>query len=270
MKSPGRQALVYGTLTLGLVFSVGPLVWMLLTAFSDPAALAESPPRVGVPSLENFLVLLKSGRLLRWTVNSFVVAGAITLAQTLLNSLAAFGFSAGRFRGREALFMAVLAGMMVPGQIVMLPLFLFLSKWRMIDTLWAVILPTMAAPFGIYMVRQYMDTIPRSLVEAARMDGATEWDIYWRIYAPLCKPILATSGIFIFIAQWNSFLWPLVTLNTEANYTLTVGLATLQDQQVQDYGLLMAGATLAALPMVVVFLLFSRQLLEGMRSGAVK
>jgi len=128
----------------------------------------------------------------------------------------------------------------------------------------------MASPFGIYMVRQYMDSIPVQLLEAARMDGATEWEIYWKVVAPLSKPILATSGIFIFIAQWNSFLWPLITLNTESHYTLTVGLATLQDQQVQDYGLLMAGATLAALPMVAVFLLFSKHLLEGMRGGAIK
>jgi len=257
-------------LSAGLILSVGPLLWMLLTAFSDPAALAESPPRIGSPSLENFTPLLRGGRILIWTLNSFIVAGAITLAQTLFNSLAAFGFSAGRFKGREALFLAVLAGMMVPGQIVMLPLFLFLAKWNLIDSLWAVILPTMASPFGIYMVRQYMDSIPVQLLEAARMDGATEWEIYWKVVAPLSKPILATSGIFIFIAQWNSFLWPLITLNTESHYTLTVGLATLQDQQVQDYGLLMAGATLAALPMVAVFLLFSKHLLEGMRGGAIK
>jgi multiple sugar transport system permease protein len=160
--------------------------------------------------------------------------------------------------------------MMVPGQIVMLPLFLFMSKWNLIDSLWAVILPAMAAPFGIYMVRQYMDSIPNTLAQAAQMDGATDFQIFRHIYFPLSMPILATSGIFIFITQWNSFLWPLVTLNTEKFYTLTVGLSTLQDQQLMDYGLLMAGATLAAVPMVLVFIFFSRYMLEGMRQGAIK
>ncbi len=232
--------------------------------------MAESPPEYGIWSLENFKILISAGSIVRWAINSLIVAGAVTLAQTFFNSLAAFGFAAGKFKGREGLFMLLLASMMVPGQIVMLPLFLFMSKWHLTDSLWAVILPAMAAPFGIYMIRQYMDAIPKSLAQAAQIDGATDWQIYCKIYAPLSKPIIATSGIFIFITQWNSFLWPLITLNSEANYTLTVGLSTLQDQQLMDYGLLMAGATIAAIPMIAVFLFFSRYLLEGMRGGAVK
>jgi multiple sugar transport system permease protein len=259
-----------GVLILGLIPTAGPLVWMVFTAFIDPESLAANPPRYDTFSLENFSVLLSSGSILRWTINSFLIAAAVTASQTMFNALAAFGFSAGRFKGREPLFWVLLAAMMVPGQIVMLPLFLFMSKWNLIDSLWAVILPAMAAPFGIYMVRQYMDSIPNSLSQAAQMDGATDFQIFRHIYFPLSMPILATSGIFIFISQWNSFLWPLVTLNTEKFYTLTVGLSTLQDQQLMDYGLLMAGATMAAVPMVLVFIIFSRYMLEGMRQGAIK
>ncbi|MEW6712232.1 MAG: carbohydrate ABC transporter permease [Candidatus Riflebacteria bacterium] len=257
-------------LVLGLIPTAGPLIWMVFTAFVSSDALSASPPRYDSFSLENFQVLLSAGSILRWSVNSFLIAAAVTISQTIFNSLAAFGFSAGRFRGREKLFWVLLAAMMVPGQIVMLPMFLFMSKWNLIDSLWAVILPAMAAPFGIYMVRQYMDSIPPSLAQAAMMDGASDFQIFRHIYFPLSMPILATSGIFIFIAEWNSFLWPLVTLNTEKFYTLTVGLSTLQDQQLMDFGLLMAGATLAAVPMVLVFLFFSRYMLEGMRQGAVK
>jgi len=259
-----------GVLTVGLVLTLGPLAWMLVTAFTDPAALEQSPPAYGVWSLENFRLLLSGGRMFRWTLNSLVISAVITAGQLLFNALAAFSFSVGRFRGRELMFWLVLAAMMVPGQIVMLPLFLFLARWGLIDSLWAVILPSLAAPFGIFMIRQYMDSIPRQLQEAARMDGAGEYEIFRHIYLPLSAPIMATSGIFIFIAQWNSFLWPLITLNSEASYTLPVGLATMQDQQIMDYGLLMAGATFAALPMVLVFMLFSKHLLEGMRSGAVQ
>lgn len=261
---------IYISLAGGLVLTVGPLVWMLITAFTDPAVFAREA-KVGFgPSLENFRLLFSDGRILHWAFNSFLTAGVITFGQLGLNAMAAFGFSVGRFRGREALFFLILAGMMVPGLIVMLPLFLMMAKWNLVDSLWAVILPGLAAPFGIYMIRQYMDSIPRELVEAARMDGASEWLIFSRIYLPLSQPIMATSGIFIFIANWNSFLWPLVTLNSNHQYTLSVGLKLMQDQQVMEYGMLMAGATVSALPMVAVFVFFSRYLLEGMRGGSIK
>lgn len=257
-------------LSAGLILTCGPLVWMLITAFTSPEDLSATPPRYGNFSLENFKLLLGAGNILRWSLNSFLVAAAITIAQTIFNSLAAFGFSVGKFKGRESLFMVLLAAMMVPGQIVMLPLFLFMAKWGLVDSLWSVILPSMAAPFGVYMIRQYMDSIPIQLCEAARIDGASEYQLFTKVYFPLSKPILATAGIFTFITEWNAFLWPLITLNTEKFYTLTVGLSTLQDQQIMDYGLLMAGATLSAVPMVAVFIFFSKYMLEGMRKGAIQ
>lgn len=271
MNSTSKSSIwVHILLWLGLFFTAGPLLWMLLTAFTSPEALNAIPPKYGSFSLANFRALLSTGHILRWSLNSLFVAGAVTLAQTIFNSLAAFGFAAGNFKGKEMLFMVLLAAMMVPGQIVMLPLFLFMSKWNLIDSLWAVIMPSMAAPFGIYLIRQYMDAIPLQLAQAAEIDGATEYEIFRHIYLPLSKPILATSGIFVFITQWNAFLWPLIILNTDRHYTLTVGLSTLQEQQLLDYGLLMAGATIAAVPMVAVFLIFSRHMLEGMRKGAIK
>ncbi len=257
-------------LSLGLILTCGPLIFMLITAFTSQEALSSTPPRYNDFSLENFKLLLNAGHILRWSLNSFVVAASITIAQTLFNSLAAFGFSVGKFKGKEALFMLLLAAMMVPGQIVMLPLFLFMAKYGLLDSLWSVILPSMAAPFGIFMVRQYMDSIPVQLCDAARIDGASEYQLYSKIYFPLSKPILATSAIFIFITEWNAFLWPLVTLNSEKYYTLSVGLSTLQDQQAMDYGLLMAGATISAIPMVIIFLFFSKYMLEGMRKGAIQ
>lgn len=260
--------LTYFCLWAGLLLTVGPLLWMLITAFTSTSLAAGS----GKDSFtsENFKILLSAGNIVRWSLNSFFVAAAVTIAQTLFNSLAAFGFSVGKFRGRNFLFMIILAAMMVPGQIVMLPLFLLMASWGLADNLLSLILPALSAPFGIYMVRQYMDSIPKQMVEAARIDGAGEYQIFAKIYFPLSLPILATSGIFIFITQWNAFLWPLIMMNTEKYYTLTVGLSTMQEQQIMDYGLLMAGATLAAVPMVFVFMFFSRYMLEGMQKGAVQ
>lgn len=260
------EKLSIAILSIGLIFNLGPLVWMLVSA------LFESDPKTGVwqLTLENFSTVLSAGNILRWSLNSFFVAGSVTLSQIVFNSLAAYGFSVGRFKGRNFLFMVMLAAMMVPGQIVMLPLFLFMARWNLVNTLWSVILPVLSAPFGVYMVRQYMDSIPIQLAEAARIDGANELTIFRKIYFPLSLPILATSGILIFITEWNAFLWPLITLNNEKFYTLTVGLATMQEQQVTDYGLLMAGATLSAIPMVGIFMFFSKYMLEGMRKGAIQ
>ena len=174
-------------LSLGLIATCGPLIFMLITAFTSQEALSSTPPRYNDFSLENFKMLLGAGHILRWSLNSFFVAASITLAQTFFNSLAAFGFSVGKFKGRESLFMLLLAAMMVPGQIVMLPLFLFMAKWGLVDSLWSVILPSMAAPFGIYMIRQYMDSIPVQMCEAARIDGASEYQLLSNIYFPLSK-----------------------------------------------------------------------------------
>lgn len=262
--------MIWAVLIFGLVFTAGPLIWMLITAFTPPEDLSANPPVYGNFSIENFKDIFASQAILLWCFNSLFVAGAVTIAQTIFNSLAAFGFAAGRFKGRDGLFIVLLASMMVPGQIIMLPLFMFMASAGLTDSLWAVILPSMAAPFGIYLIRQYMDTIPGQFACAARVDGASEFEIFRYIYFPLSVPILATSGIFVFVTQWNAFLWPLIVLNTDKNYTLTVGLSTLQDQQLMDYGLLMAGATVAAVPMVLVFLLFSRFMLKGMRAGGIK
>lgn len=270
MKSKTAFTISLVLLSVGLLITCGPLVWMLITAFTSPEDLATTPPRYGRLSLENFKLILSTGNILRWSFNSFLVATAVTIAQTVFNSLAAFGFSVGRFKGKESLFMLFLTAMMVPGQIVMLPLFLFMAKWNLLDSLWSVILPSMATPFGVYMIRQYMDSIPVQLCEAARIDGANEFQLYNKVYFPLSKPIMATAGIFTFITEWNAFLWPLISLNTEKHYTLTVGLSTLQDQQMLEYGLLMAGATISAIPMVIVFMFFSKFMLEGMRKGAIQ
>lgn len=269
-KQPFSIFITYLILVVGLLLTASPLLWMLITALTPPDALAQNPPAYGRFSLQNFAILLDSRHIIRWSINSLLIALFVTISQTIFNSLAAFGFSAGNFRGKETLFLILLGAMMVPSQIIMLPLFLFMASWQLTDSMWALLLPSMAAPFGIYLIRQYMDSIPLQLSHAAQIDGATDLDVFIHIYFPLSRPILATSAIFIFISQWNAFLWPLVILNSENNYTLTVGLSTLQDQQLLDYGLLMAGATISAIPMVIVFLLFSKHMLEGMRKGAIK
>ena len=213
--------------------------------------------------------MLSAGNIVRWSLNSFFVAAAVTIAQTLFNSLAAFGFSVGKFRGRNFLFMIILAAMMVPGQIVMLPLFLLMASWGWLTTCLADFAGLVRSP-SVFIVSPIHGFHSKADSRSGANERRRQYQIFTKIYFPLSLPILATSGIFIFITQWNAFLWPLIMMNTEKYYTLTVGLSTMQEQQVMDYGLLMAGATLAAVPMVFVCMFFSRYMLEGMQKGAVQ
>ena len=218
----------------------------------------------------NYTRLFSNAPIMRWMLNSFLICFVITLGQLLFDSMAGYAFARKDFPGRRVLFWSVIGTMMVPVHILIVPLYIMMVHLRLTDTLWAAILPGMAGPFGIFFMRQFMLTIPTELEEAARIDGCSEIQIFFRIILPLCAPALGVLAIFLFISNWNSFLWPLLVLNSADTFTLTVGLATLQDKHALDYGLLMAGAVVASLPMFCVFLLFQQMFIKGMRMGALK
>jgi multiple sugar transport system permease protein len=218
----------------------------------------------------NYTRLFADAPILRWTLNSFFICVVITLGQLLFDSMAGYAFARKDFPGRRLLFWSVIGTMMVPVHILIVPLYIMMVRLHLVDTVWAAILPGMAGPFGIFFMRQFMLTIPTELEEAARIDGCTELQIFFRIILPLCTPALGVLAIFLFISNWNSFLWPLLVLNSADTFTLTVGLSTLQDKHALDYGVLMAGAVIASLPMFAVFLFFQRMFIKGMRMGALK
>jgi multiple sugar transport system permease protein len=259
-------------LTVGALISLFPTVWMFYTSLCPPDKLSMAQP-VFVSrelTLSNYAQLFSSAPVLRWTFNSLVICLVITLGQLLFDSMAGYALARKEFPGRRLLFWLIVGTMMVPSQILVVPLYIMMVRLRLVDTLWAAILPGLAGPFGIFFMRQYMLTIPTGLEEAARMDGCSDAQIFFRVILPVCSPALGVLAIFLFISNWNSFLWPLLVLNSAETYTLTVGLATLQDKQALDYGLLMAGATVASLPMFCVFLVFQRMFVRGMRMGALK
>jgi multiple sugar transport system permease protein len=259
-------------LAAGAFLTLTPLLWMLSASLMPAGEATALPPRL-LPSaltLEHYRALFTRLHLGRTVANTVLLAAAVTAVSLLVNSLAGYAFAKLRFAGREAIFRALLAALVVPGQVGMLPLFLMLKEMGLINTYAAVIIPGMASIFGIFLVRQYALSIPDALLDAARIDGAGELRIYWSIVLPLCRPILVTLAVFTFLGTWNDFLWPLIVLTDDRRFTLPVALANLLGEHVQDVELMMAGAVLTVLPVVLLFVFLQRYYIAGIMSGGLK
>jgi len=263
---------LHSVLGLGLVLTLFPLLWMLSVSLMPATEANLFPPRLlpDTPTLAHYRGLFSRLHLGRYLFNSTLLAVAITLLSLLINSLAGYAFAKFRFAGRDRLFRLLLAALVIPAQVAMLPLFLLLKQLGFINTYWGVIIPGMANIFGIFLIRQYALSIPDSLLDAARIDGAGEFRIYWSLVVPLCKPILVTLAIFTFLGAWNDFMWPLIILTDQEMYTLPVALANLVGEHVQDTELIMAGAVLTVLPVVLVFLLLQKYYIAGILLGSIK
>lgn len=256
---------------IGLIV-VAPLLWMVSAAFMPPGTAQTNPPPLWPhhPTLANFHELFTRLQLGRYFFNSVVIALATTACALLLNSLAGYAFAKLSFRGRNGLLKLMLAALVVPLQVGMLPLFLLLKQLGLINTYWAAILPSMASIYGIFLVRQYALSIPDSLLDAARIDGAGELRIFFSIVLPVIRPVLATLAIFTFLSAWNDFMWPLIVLTGSDRYTLPVAVANLSSEHVQDAELMMAGSLVTVLPVLAVFAVLQRQLIGGIMMGGVK
>ncbi len=206
----------------------------------------------------------------KWFFNSFYISVVVTFGILLIDSMAGYVLAKKKFPGRNLIFWIIISTMMIPGQVTLVPLFIMIRDLNLMDTHWALILPDLSMVFGVFLMRQFMYSIPDELIEAAKMDGASEWRTFWTIVLPLAKPGLAALGIFTFMNVWNSFLWPIIVLNNAKLYTLPVGLKTLQDANLASFKLLMSGAAVAAIPMIIVFILFQRYFVKGLTLGGVK
>jgi multiple sugar transport system permease protein len=263
--------LAYTLLVVWAALSLMPLYWMFSVSFTRVVTLLRMPPDL-FPSpvtLENYRRLLTNSMLPRWLLNSAFVTTVSTLISLFVSSYYGYIFAKKEFPGNRLLFWTVLSTLMVPFQILAIPIFLMFRDLGLLNTYWALIIPGLFSPFGVFLMRQSIKTLPSSLLEAARIDGCTDFGIYWRIILPLSKPGLAVLGIFTFVTVWNDFFWPLIVLNRPNMFTASVGLPTLQGQWT-DFGLLMAGSALSALPMIITFLLFQRYFLQGITVGGVK
>ncbi|HEX8694751.1 MAG TPA: carbohydrate ABC transporter permease [Longimicrobium sp.] len=266
------KALLYAQLALGAVLAMIPMLWMVSASLMPAGQASTYPPRLfpREVTFEHYVALFTRLDLGRSLFNSAVIAVTVTAISILINAMAGYAFAKLRFRGRDRLFRLLAAGLVIPVQVTMLPLFLLLKQLGLINTYWGVIIPGLASIFGIFLIRQYAVSIPDDLLDAARVDGAGELRIFWSIVLPTIVPILATLGIWTFLSTWNDFMWPLIVLSDEARWTLPVALANLSGEHVQDTELMMAGSVLTILPVMLVFLFLQRYYIQGVMVGSVK
>jgi multiple sugar transport system permease protein len=249
-----------------------PFVWMVGASFMASGEATTLPLHVlpRAPTLAQYRALLTRLDLGRCFLNSTAIAAAVTLAAVVLDSMAGYALAKLRFAGRDRVFRLLLAALVIPGQVAMLPLFLLLRALGLVDTYAGVIVPGLASIFGIVLVRQYALGIPDAVLDAARVDGAGELRIYRSVGLALCAPVLVTLALFTFMGAWNDFMWPLIVLADRDRYTLPVALASLAGEHVQDVELMTAGAVLTVLPVVVLFLALQRHYVAGVLAGGVK
>lgn len=266
-----KKAPAYILVGFWIVIALTPLLWMVSSSFKGEASLMSTPPKL-IPdpfSLENYQKLFEKPVML-WVLNSVIVATIVTFEVVAVSSMAGYAFAKLRFPGREKLFWLLIMTMMIPGQVTLAPLYELIMRLGFLDSFKALIFPPLAAVWGTFLLKQFIQTLPTELIDSGRVDGASEWQIFSRIILPVAKPGLAVLGIFTFVAHWNDFMWPLVVLKDQSKYTIQLGLSAFRFQYTTAYGPMMAGATLAALPMVIIFLLLQRYFLEGLTVGALK
>lgn len=257
-----------GVVLLGVVglIWVAPFLWGIVTSFKSEADAAALPVRVvpeGGWTLAAYRSVLEQGDLVRWLANSLFTATVITAVTLVISAMAAYALSRGLFRGRRLLMAATLASIMVPGQILIVPLFQEMLLLNMIDTYWAIILPQVVAPVMVFVLKRFFDAIPIELEDAARVDGASRWRTFVSVVLPLSRSVLSAVAIFVFIGAWNNFLWPFIAVNDPGLMTMPVGLATVENAYGVQYAQDNAAAVLAALPLLVVFILFQRHIVRG-------
>ncbi len=264
---------LYAVLTVGLVVVVVPFVWMLLSSFKPESEVRATPPTWWPETVTtgNYDTLFSRLDFPTYMFNSAVVALAVTLGNMVFCSMLGYALAKLDFPGKKALFAIVLGTLMVPGVVTFVPLFVMVTKMQLSNSLLGMILPFLAGPFGVFLMRQYISSLPDELIQAARIDGAGELRIFFSVMLPLCGPALATLGILTFLASWNNFLWPLVIAQTEDKYTLPVALALYSvGQNATHFGLLLAGAVVVVLPVLAIFLVLQRYIMQGIAMTGIK
>jgi multiple sugar transport system permease protein len=292
----GRMLLLYAILVPGSIIFIAPFAWLVSSSLKSIGAIFSWPPDwiPNDPTLDNYKLFLGVGLdeddsrsaefVGRWFLNSAFVAFSITILQLFFNSLAAYAFAKRKFPGRDAIFVLFLATMMIPGQVTLVPTYLVIKHMPLfggndifgqgghgwLDSYYGLILPGAVSAFGIFFLRQYMLSIPDELLDAARMDGASEFKIYWKVIVPLTRPALAATGIFTFMYAWEDFFWPLIIITSPDLYTVPLGLTLYVVKNRTAWDIVMAGSVLATIPMILTFLIFQRHIIRGITLGGVK
>lgn len=274
-KTSLRHAVAQIVMFAAALVILAPIIWMFSTSLKPDDQILTSTPRwlPNPVSFEHFHKLFTQAEdfpVARWLFNSAFISSSVTILALLITSMAAYAFSRLHYKGRDVLFIAVIATMMIPAQITLIPSFLIVQKLGWFNSYQGLIVPGLAGAFGVFLLRQFFLSIPVELEEAAYMDGAGPGVIYWRVIMPLAKPALAALAIFTFIGAWNDFVWPLIITNDISMRTLPVGIMIFQGRYVTEYGATMATAAVCSVPTIIAFLIFQRRITEGIAMTGLK
>lgn len=264
------QAVTYLMLTLGAVVTLFPFLWMLATAFKpapDVYSLALIPE---APTLENFQKIFDETPFARWYLNSILVATITTVSVAFFDALVGYILAKFHFRGRDIIFFAILSSIMIPTEMLIIPWYIGATKAGIVDTHLGIMFPGLITAVGIFLMRQFMDGLPSDLLDAGRIDGLGEFGIFWRIALPNVRPALAALCILTFLGNWNAFLWPVIAIESPEMRTLPVGLSFFSYENFNQYELVMAGATMAVVPVLIVFAIFQKQIIKGITLTGIK
>lgn len=270
-----RDPMHFTKVLLGLLIALiflFPIVWMIFVSFKPMAAAPTNPIDWFLPpyTFENYVDVILGSDVLLWTWNSFVVGILTTILTLIITSLAAFAISKMDFKYKRSIFIFFLAGLMVPGEAMIIPLFEIVGNMNMLDTYGGLIFPMIASPLGVIILKSFFDGVPDELIESAKVDGCTDWRLYWNIVLPLAKPAMAAIGILTFIGSWNNFLWPFLAIVSESLYTLPVGIPMFNSAYSDTFIQPMTVNAVASLPVIIAFLFFEKQIVKGVSFTGIK
>ncbi|MDJ1015929.1 MAG: carbohydrate ABC transporter permease [Paracoccaceae bacterium] len=264
------QYIRWSLLFLGGIMMVMPIVYMLSTSLKWPHEIYDVSLIPKEPHLENYTFVLEDGRFYGWFINSLIIATITTISNVLFDSLVGYTLCKFRFPGRYIIFIAILSTLMIPTEMLVIPWYLMSQSFGWLDTHWGIMFPGLMTAFGTFLMKQFFETVPDDFIEAARIDGLNELQIWWTVAMPLVRPALAALAIFVFLGNWTAFIWPLIVTNSWDMYTLPVGLSTFADEADVAWELVMTGAAISTIPTLVVFLIFQRFIIRGVVMAGLK
>lgn len=266
---PGR-IVTWTLLFIGGLIMITPLAFMFSTSLKTASQVYDLRLIPAEPTLQNYATILADGRFLRWFMNSIIVAVVVTLSNVFFDSLVGYTLAKFQFRGRYFIFLAILSTLMIPTEMLVIPWYLMSSKLGWLDSYWGIMFPGMMTAFGTFLMKQFFEGVPNDFLEAARVDGLNEFQIWWKIAMPLVTPALSALAIFTFLGNWTAFFWPLIVSTSPELYTLPVGLSSFAVEQSIQWEMIMTGAAIATLPTLIVFMLLQRYIVRGVMLAGLK
>ncbi|MEO5324748.1 carbohydrate ABC transporter permease [Mesorhizobium sp. CC13] len=266
---PGR-IVAWSLLFIGGLIMVTPLAFMFSTSLKTAGQVYDLRLIPAAPTLQNYIAILADGRFMRWFMNSMIVAVAVTVSNVFFDSLVGYTLAKFEFRGRYFIFLAILSTLMIPTEMLVIPWYLMSAKLGWLDSYWGIMFPGMMTAFGTFLMKQFFEGVPNDFLEAARVDGLNEFQIWWKVAMPLVTPALSALAIFTFLGNWTAFFWPLIVTTSRELYTLPVGLSSFAVEQSIQWEMIMTGAAIATLPTLIVFLVLQRYIVRGVMLAGLK